>query len=553
MIKSLHIENIAVIEKTDIEFSNGFNCLTGETGAGKSIVIDSINAVLGERTSKELIRTGTDKAEVSAVFGELSRDALTLLSENGYEADQNGEVMITRTLHTGSGSGVRINGRPATAGILKEISKGLVNIHGQHDNQSLLLPETHIKYIDKVAENSELKEKYLSEFRNLNSIRKELASLETDEGEKIRKTELLNYQINEIESAEITPGETEKLKEQLKLIENYEKTSQVLRSAYYSLNGGDENDGAVSLVRNAQSDIASVEISSLQKTGQKFSEALALLEDIAFDIRNVINGSELSDLQPEKIRSRLDALRSLVLKYGGSEEKVLEYLSSSKAELEKISLSDERIKELSKLLDDSTERLVDLGEELTKSRVAAALAFEKKVTETLFYLNMPDSEFKVSIGKGKYTRIGCDTVEFLIKTNAGDELKPLHKIASGGELSRIMLSIKSVLADKDDVDTLIFDEIDSGISGRAADKVGVQLKAVSSTRQVICVTHLAQIAAYAGNHLLIDKSVKDGKTYTTVQRLGYDERINEIARIMSGTDITDNLYKTAKEMLDRSL
>lgn len=553
MLKSLHIENIAVIEKTDIDFSGGFNCLTGETGAGKSIVIDSINAVLGERTSKELIRNGSSKAEVSALFTDISSAAKSVIEENGYSADDEGNLLIMRSLSTSGNGNIKINGKPATVGILKEISKSLVNIHGQHDSQNLLNPETHILYIDKIAENEDLKEEYYKEFKNLNAIRKELNSLETDEGEKIRKTELLKFQINEIKSAEIKPGESEKLKEQLKIADNFEKTSNALNSAYNALNGGFESDGAVSLIKNAQSEISALNLSKLEDISPKFTDALAILEDVAYEIRSAINEGESVETDPEKIRSRLDTLRSLMLKYGGSEENVIEFLKNAEEELLKIESSDERIKELSVLLDKSTESLVKIGERLSASRKSAAQKFSKDVTEKLSYLNMPDSIFSVDIKQGRYTKIGCDTVEFLIKTNAGDTLKPLHKIASGGELSRIMLSIKSVLAEKDDVDTLIFDEIDSGISGRAADKVGKELKSVSKIRQVICVTHLAQIAAASDNHFLIDKSVSDGNTFTTVTKLSYDERIKEIARIISGTDITENIYNTAKELLDRSI
>lgn len=551
MLKSLHIENIAVIEETDIEFFKGYNCLTGETGAGKSIIIDAINAVLGERTSKDIIRTGCDRAFVSALFFDLSEESLNILNENGYEVDEEGELLISRLIKTDS-STVKINGKPASLGVLKQIAKYLVNIHGQHDNQNLLVPENHIKYIDKLAENNDLIEEYYKEFRNLNSIRKELSSLETDEGEKLRISELLKYQINEIESADIKIGETEELKSKLKIIENYEKISASLNIAYYALNGTDDTDGAVSLIKTAQSNISKLDISSLEDTRTAFAGVLANLENIAFEIKEVMNENDFSEEQAEKLRNRLDTIRNIMLKYGGTEEKVLEFLENSRASLNKITLSDKRIKELSVLLDSSTERLITKAEKITKSRKKNAESFSKAVTEKLSYLNMENAKFSVKITEGRYTKTGCDTVEFMIMTNAGDSLKPLAKIASGGELSRVMLAIKSVLAKRDDVDTLIFDEIDSGISGRAADKVGVLLKDVSRDRQVICVTHLAQIAGYAQNHLLIEKSVKNGKTYTSVKPITEAARINEIARIMSGTDITDNLYSSAKELLDRS-
>ncbi|MBR3145446.1 MAG: DNA repair protein RecN [Clostridia bacterium] len=551
MLKSLHIENIAIIEETDIDFVSGFNCLTGETGAGKSIIIDAINAVLGERTSKDIIRTGANRAFVSALFGDLSDTSIEIIKENGFFVDENGELLISRTITEDRGS-VKINGKPANLAVLKNIAKHLVNIHGQHDNQTLLVPENHFRYIDKIAENDELLFDYYKEFKNLNAIRKELSSLETDEGEKLRTTEMLKYQIEEIEALGITPGETEELKEKLKIINSYEKIVLSLNSAYEALSGSDDTDGALSLISNAEKEILKVDINSLENTKSNIAGAKAAIESVMFDLKDVIEDNDYSKADAENIRSRLDTLRRVVLKYGGTEEKTLDFLQKAKEQLNSIESSDKRIEELSSLLDESTERLINKAAKITKSRKDAAQKFEREVTEKLSYLNMEGASFVVSINEGRYTKYGCDNIEFMIMTNAGDTYKPLVKIASGGELSRVMLAIKSVLAGKDDVDTLIFDEIDTGISGRAADKVGVLLKGVSKSRQVVCVTHLAQIASYAKNHLLIEKSVSSGKTYTLVKSLSGDDRVNEIARIMSGTDITDNLYKSAKELLDRS-
>lgn len=551
MLKSLHIENIAIIEETDIDFVSGFNCLTGETGAGKSIIIDAINAVLGERTSKDIIRTGANRAFVSALFGDLSDTSIEIIKENGFFVDENGELLISRTITEDRGS-VKINGKPANLAVLKNIAKHLVNIHGQHDNQTLLVPENHFRYIDKIAENDELLFDYYKEFKNLNAIRKELSSLETDEGEKLRTTEMLKYQIEEIEALGITPGETEELKEKLKIINSYEKIVLSLNSAYEALSGSDDTDGALSLISNAEKEILKVDINSLENTKSNIADAKAAIESVMFDLKDVIEDNDYSKADAENIRSRLDTLRRVVLKYGGTEEKTLDFLQKAKEQLNSIESSDKRIEELSSLLDESTERLINKAAKITKSRKDAAQKFEREVTEKLSYLNMEGASFVVSINEGRYTKYGCDNIEFMIMTNAGDTYKPLVKIASGGELSRVMLAIKSVLAGKDDVDTLIFDEIDTGISGRAADKVGVLLKGVSKSRQVVCVTHLAQIASYAKNHLLIEKSVSSGKTYTLVKSLSGDDRVNEIARIMSGTDITDNLYKSAKELLDRS-
>ncbi len=552
MLKSLHIENIAVIEKTDIDLSEGFNTLTGETGAGKSIVIDSINAVLGERTSKDLIRNGCDKASVSALFCGLSDVCVSLLNENGYDVDEDGNLLIVRTLSLNGNGSVKINGAPATTSVLKNISKHLVNIHGQHDNQSLLNADTHFLYIDKIAENSRLLDEYYNEFKKLNSIRKELSAVEDDEDEKLRKKSLLEFQIAELENADIKVGEADELKEQLKIADNYNKMMSALSMAHTLLNGTDDSDGATSMVNNVKSEVASLNIKDLDSTVQKLDEALFALEEVSVDIRRFTDNSSLKDLDSEKIGHRLDLLHRLMLKYGNSEEIMLDFLEKSKKELKDIELSDEKARLLEEELDKSTSRLIELGDKLTESRLKAAYKFSSEVTEVLSYLNMPEVVFSVKREKGRYTKYGCDVIEFMIKTNAGENEKPLHKIASGGELSRTMLAIKSVLAHRDDVDTLIFDEIDSGISGRAADRVGLQLKKVSDSRQVICVTHLAQIAAFGDSHFLIEKTVNNGRTYTDVSLLSGDKRIEEIARIMSGTDMTDNLYNSAKELLDRS-
>ncbi len=551
MLKSLHIENIAVIESTDIDFTYGFNVLTGETGAGKSIIIDAINAVLGERTSKELIRTGCDSALVSAVFCDISDYSKAVLRENGYEEDAEGNLIITRRL-TQSGGSIRINGMPATAGILKEIGRNLINIHGQHDNQSLLNPDNHYIYIDRLADNSKLLDSYYDEFHHLNAVRKELAGFETDEAQKAREIELLNYQIKEITDADLKPGEAEELKAKLRLAQNAQKTADALKTAYSYLNGDEENDGAFSGIRNAQKELSGCEGDEYRLLEQKMGEALLNLDDVAASLRRMFNGDEASLIDVGSLSDRLDTIYKVSMKYGGSEQSAVEFLDNASKRLREIELSDEKIIELSAELDASTERLVALGDKLTDSRKSAASSFKNDVIGILRFLNMPDAEFDVSITKGKYTRRGCDNIEFLIGTNAGEAVKPLSKIASGGELSRVMLAIKSVLADNDDVDTLIFDEIDSGISGRAAEKVGHQLKALSSSRQTVCVTHLAQIAAFASNHLLIEKSVVSDRTFTAVKSLSGDERIKEIARIMAGSNLSDNIYKSAKELLERT-
>lgn len=551
MLKYLSIENIAVIESTEIDFTDGFNVMTGETGAGKSIIIDSINAVLGERTSKDLIRKGCDKASVSAVFSDLSNDTAKVLSENGFYPDEDGNLLINRTL-TNSGGLVKINGKVATVGILKAVAKHLVNIHGQHDSQSLLDPNNHCYYIDKMAENEKELKDYYSEFKRLNEIRKQLSATEIDDDEKARRIDLLNFQIKEIDDAKILVGEKEKLKEQLEVAENFEKTVHGINTARSLIGGEDEKDGAVTIVNNAVRSISALKSGEIAKTTETLSRISAELETVNDDLYTYLKS--ISDGIPdrESISDRLDLINRLMRKYGGSEEEVLSYSAKAKAELETIMLSSETEEKLAKELDKSTERLIELAEKLTATREKSAKKFSRDVTDVLKYLNMENVEFSVNLKKGRYTKQGCDVVEFIVKTNVGEDFKPLSKIASGGELSRIMLAIKSVLAEKDDVDTLIFDEIDTGISGFAAGKVGKQLAVVSKTRQVICVTHLAQIASCGTNHLKIEKKVMDNRTFTEVKPLSFDDRIAEIARIMSGTEITENLYNSAKELLDRS-
>ena len=552
MLKFLHIKNIAVIEQSDIEFSEGFNVLTGETGAGKSIVIDSINAVLGERTSKELIRAGCDSAEVSAVFGCFDDCTATALAEHGFTPDEDGNIVIRRRLSAVGKGLIKLNDRPVTATELKEIGKSLINIHGQHDSQALLDPESHIGYIDALADNGDILNEYYAEFRNLNAIRRELNSAETDEDEKRREPDLLKYQINELESANITLGEYEKLKKNLEIARNYRTTVEAISAAFSALKGGEDFDGAAALIDGAQRRLAALKNEEWNTKGERLADALSVIEDVSAELRDFLDSAEFSDMDADSINERLDTLDKLMLKYGNSEQEMLDYLTSARVRLDELVFSDRRIAELSDLLDESTERLVALGEKLTKSRKKAAAEFETKVCGILSYLNMPDVRFTVSCEKGRYTKRGCDVIEFLISANKGEKVKPLAKIASGGELSRVMLAIKSVLLDKDKVGTMIFDEIDTGISGYTAGKVGTQLKRVSKNRQVICVTHLAQIAAMADNHLLIQKNTQNGRTFTKVEPLSYEDRISEIARIMSGAELTENLYKSAKELVDRS-
>ncbi len=552
MLKYLHIENIAVIERSNIDFTSGFNLLTGETGAGKSIIIDSINAVLGERTSKELIRNGCDKATVSAHFGDLKTETLDLLEQNGLSADEDGELYISRVLSLEGKGSIRINGQAVTATVLREIGKTLINIHGQHDNQNLLDPDKHIMYIDRLADNEKLLKEYLEEFNRFKNIRSQIKELETDDDEKERKIDFLKFQIDELTKANIKVGEAQELKDKIDIAKRYEKTVGMMQKAYTALNGDEDTSGVLDGITIAQKMLSSAQLKDYEEDRNSLEDIQYKLEEISGHIEEFISNTEFSEENLNNMVERLDLLHSLMLKYGDSEEKLLSSLDNAISELEKINFSDERLAELEEELSASQDRLIQKGNAVTLSRKKTAQGFEKDVCEILNYLDMPAVRFVVNFEKGKYTKNGADEVEFFISANAGETPKPLAKIASGGELSRVMLAIQNVLLDKDQVNTLIFDEIDTGISGRAADKVGIVLKNVAKTHQVICVTHLAQIAANAHTHFLIEKSIRNGRTFTDLTKLDYEGRIKEIARIMSGTEMTQNLYNSAKELLDRS-
>ena len=552
MLRVLHIENIAVIERSDIVFETGLNVLTGETGAGKSILIDAIGAVLGERTSKELIRAGCESAYVSAVFDDPDEETLRYLRENDLEPEEDGSLLIERKL-SASGKGLmKVGGRPVAAALIREIGKNLINIHGQHDNQALLDSENHCAYLDALANDEKERERYYQEFRTLNGIRKELKARQMDEEEKRRETDLLQYQIKEIEDAALQVGEYAKLKENLKIAKNYEATLAALSKAYAALAGNEDAAGAESLLTDAAKAIRHLRSEDWEKQAEKIDAARSVLTDVRAALTGFLDDSELRQLDADRVSARLDILDRLMVKYGNSEEEMLAFLEKAKERLAEIETNDQKIEELSALLEESTERLIARGEELTAVRKKTAAEFERRICDVLTYLNMPNVQFCVSIEKGRYTKNGCDEVAFLISANQGEEVKALKKIASGGELSRVMLAIKSVLLDHDPVGSMIFDEIDTGISGYTAGKVAVQLGKVAKSRQVICVTHLPQIAARASHHFLIEKTERGGRTFTEVDPIDGEERIEEIARLMSGTQMTENLYNSAKELLDRS-
>ncbi|MEE0946592.1 MAG: DNA repair protein RecN [Acutalibacteraceae bacterium] len=550
MLKYLHIENIAVIEQSNIEFSDGFNVLTGETGAGKSIIIDSIYAVLGYRTSKELIRNGCDSARVSAVFSNISKECMNAFKDIGINLDDDGNIVIERTLSVNSGGVIKINGIPVSATVLKNISPLLVNIHGQHDNQALLNSDNHYLYIDKLALNDKELTDYTDEFKKFNSIRKKLKSLEMDEDEKLRHIDILKYQINELQNASLKIGELDELKQKKAVARNISKKIRTIKSVLAYLAENEENN-ALDCLRSALHIVNVDKDLHLDNESGKLLSCIEVLEDVVASFNSLSDTLNSDEYNIDVIEERLSILTNLSSKYGDNEERMLEYLSRAEDELKTILFNDDEIERLSEELVSSQEALIDKAKKLSITRNKAAKIFEKNVKEVLCKLNMPSVDISVENNSGRYTKNGCDEIQFLFSANAGENKKALSKIASGGELSRVMLSIKSVLAEKDDVPTLIFDEIDSGISGKTADMVGSQLRSVSKSHQVICVTHLAQIACSAKNHLLITKETKNNRTYTEVKTLDYDSRVMEIARIMGGSQITDSLINSAKEMLNK--
>ena len=553
MLKELFIKNIAVIKQTDICFSEGLNVFTGETGAGKSIIIDSINAVLGQRVSRDLVRTGETRAQITAVFSGLSTTTLELLDQMGYEADE-GELMISREISVDGKGTCRLCGRPIGVTMLREIGNTLINIHGQHDSQYLLNKEKHIDFLDSFAQLDTLYDRYRDCFSQLIAMRRELNSLNVDEAEKARQIDLLEYQINEIEQAELVPGEEEELADRRNMIRNAEKICLSLDEAHEQIAGGEERTGALELIQNAAAELeeAARYVETLIPISSKLTEMGYELEDSLMGINDARLGMEYDPGEWEEIEARLDLIYRLKRKYGGDIEEILQNLSLYKKQLEKITLSDEKKESLNQSYKEMLLQAKNLADQLSKERKAAARRFEKQVEGELSFLDMPSVKFTISILPCKLGAKGLDDVEFMISTNPGEPPKPIAKIASGGELSRIMLSIKNVISDKDDVPTLIFDEVDTGVSGSAAEKIGRKLRQVSKGRQVICVTHLAQIAALCDHHLLIQKQVKDDHTFTQVTELDHPGRVREIARIMSGVDVSELSLQNAEEMLRRA-
>lgn len=549
MLSNLQIENIAVIKSASIDFENGFNVMTGETGAGKSIVIDSLNAILGERTSRELIRSGADSASVCAEFQNVGDNVKNELEKLGIEKDDT--LIVSRKLTPDGKNVCRINGMPATVSMLKALGVQLVNIHGQLDNQSLLSPETHCSFIDKLAGSG----RELNEFKELYSLyikkENELKSFNTDVNEKNRRLDILNYQIEEIQKADIRPGEKDELTEKLGFLRNAEKVLDLLHTAYAALNGDGEMPGAADVAADAASKLLSAAdySSDFTETANGVNDAAMNLSAYTEELRDKIYSLDYDPNETERAEERLDVIYRLSQKYGDSEEDILAYLENAEKERDALSFSDERAEQLRAETEKAYNEALAAAKKLSEIRIEAGKKFSADVERELAFLDMPSVKFIVNDSVGKLYENGIDNIEFLLSANAGEEPKPLSKIASGGELSRIMLAIKCVLSELDDIDTLIFDEIDSGVSGRAALKIAAKMKELSKTHQVICVTHLAQIAAFADEHKLISKEEKDGRTYTCITSLDYNGRKYELARIMGGLTVTQSILNSAEELL----
>lgn len=551
MLKSLNIENIAVIEKADIEFSPGLNVLTGETGAGKSIVVDSINAVLGERTSRELVRNGANEAQVTAVFDDINSSVREKLDEFGIEDDDT--LVLMRKISDKGKSYCRINGVPCTVSMLRQLGEQLVNIHGQHDSQALLNPDTHYRFLDMFADDKELVSEYSKNFKKLLEVRKKLKSLTADAENNDKQSEMLAYEINELTQADIKVGEIEQLHKRKNIILNFQNISDYITSILTFFNGDDENNAG------AENNIASLysqgealgeddsEITAIQSRLLSLSDSIAEIKSLAGD---KLNSIEYNENELNAIDERLDMYYHLSNKYGATEQEMIDYLNDALSKQNAVADYDEELERLNVQYDEVYSSTVDAAKALSLARSESAKQLENEIKEQLEFLDMPKVKFLVDFKQGNLSSTGYDNLEFLISTNPGEPPKPLAKIASGGELSRIMLAIKNILAAKDTVDTLIFDEVDAGVSGRASRKIGLKLKSVGEVCQVICVTHSAQIASAADNHLLIQKEFKNDKTYTKVIHLDFEQRKRELARIMGGMEITDALLKSAEEMLN---
>lgn len=552
MLKTLVIENIAVIKKAQIEFTSGLNVLTGETGAGKSIVVDSINAILGERTSRELVRADSDNAFVNAYFEDINDDVKLKLNEYDIPIEEDGSLLLSRKISAGGKSVCRVNGLPVTVGILKDIGTHIVNIHGQHDSQALLNPDFHYKFVDAYADCDELLAEYKDSFKSFLNIRRQLKSLTSDADERDKQSEILDYQIKELRDADIKVGEWEELKHRKSVILNSQAILNALNTLLGAVNGDDENQGIQSVLSSSDKEITALLDADSQL--KPIKEKLDSAEDLLESIKDLISDKmESLDFQPDeldKIEERLDILYTFSNKYGETEQDMLYYLADAERKRALFDNSEQDLERLNAEYDSSLEKTQSLALKLSEVRRKAAEKLGEEICSQLEFLDMPGVKFVTQFSKGNLSSSGVDKIEFLIRTNPGEEPKPLAKIASGGELSRIMLAIKSIIAKSDSIATLIFDEIDTGVSGKASRKIGLKLKEVGENAQVICVTHSAQIASAADSHFLIKKEYTDNAAFTQIMPLDFEGRKYELARIMGGLNVTESLLKSAEEMLD---
>lgn len=547
MLSLLHIENIAVIEQADISFDRGFNVLTGETGAGKSIVIDAISAIVGERAYRDMIRTGTQKASVRGVFTQVPE--LPWFAENGVTYDP--ETVIQREIYLDGKNVCRVNGALVTVSILHKLGLQLINIHGQHDSAALFEEENHLTFLDDYAGNEALRQSYREGYDLVAELRRKIDKMTMDEGEKLRRMETLKYQITEIEKAAPEPGEDTALEERRKLLQNAEKLSQGMDEAVQCLYGDDDSEGAAGLLAQAEYALARLSrfSDSFASLHERVSDLKYQVQDAAEEARDARDGLSFSADELERIESRLDVLHRLRRKYGASCEEILAYLEQAKKELDDMEFADDHLEKLKKKLEKAEAEAWKRAEVLRKNRKENAEAMSARILGELAQLDMPRVRFACNFRELELTPSGADAVAFYMSANAGEALKPLSKVASGGELARIMLAMKNVLAEKDQIGCLIFDEVDTGVSGRAAQKVAEKLRSLARFKQVLCVTHLPQLAALADTHLLISKAERNGRTYTSVTPLDKEGRKRELARIIGGTHITETTLKSAEEML----
>ncbi len=547
MLSLLHIENIAVIECADISFDQGFNVLTGETGAGKSIVIDAISAILGQRAYRDMIRTGAMKASVRAVFRDVPK--LAWFEEQGVEYDA--ETVIQREVYLDGRNICRVNGSLVTVSILHKLGIQLINIHGQHDSAALFDEENHLHFLDAFADNEQLLADYQARFQIVSQLRREISRLSMDEGEKLRRMESLKFQIDEISRAQLEVGEDEALEARRKVLQNSEKLSDAINAGVEYLYGSDETDGAATLMSQAERALSKVSRfdENLSQLHERVKDLMYQVQDAADGLRDCRDSFAYSAEELEQIESRLDIIHRLKRKYGADCAEILAYLERAQKELDDIEFADDRMIQLKKQLEKAQAEAQEWAEKLRASRKKAARVLAVRILDELHQLDMPRVQFECVFTEIELSPSGMDAVAFYMSANAGEALKPMSKVASGGELARIMLAMKNVLAEKDSVHTLIFDEVDTGVSGRAAQKVAEKLRSVAKSKQVLCVTHLPQIAALADTHLLITKAERDGRTYTSVTPLDLDGRKAELARIIGGTSITETTLKSAGEML----